>query len=157
MFKFVAICCLTVGSVAASAGEYKFINTDGSNIGGLCIAAVESSAKDAGTLRSLASELGINPVEVEAIHCNGQSLASFAKKYATDKTVVIRTYTVNIGDRTPESQLCLAALVSQEAFATLKESKFKKIDVERDITCNGLSMNQFVVKYRNYLTSSATP
>jgi hypothetical protein len=154
MFKLASLCCLVVGSAAAAAGDYKFINADGSAMGQLCIAAVESSATNPGSLKSLASELGIRPVEVSAIHCNGKSLAEFAKAYSADKTVTIRTYTVSIGDQSPASQLCLAALVSSEEFSKLKESQFKKMNVEREIMCNGMPMNEFVLKYRGHLTTA---
>jgi hypothetical protein len=156
MYKFAAICCLVVGSAASSAGEYKFINADGTNLGQLCIAAAESAATDPGSLTSLASELGIKPVEVSAVHCNGKSLAAFAKAYSADKNVTIKTYSVSIGDQSPASQLCLAALVSSEEYSKLKEQHFRSMDVQREIMCNGMSMKDFVQKYRNHLTTSSS-
>ena len=84
MSKIAIACIFLLGSAFAAAGEYKFINSNGSVFGELCIAAVESTEKDTATLKTLAVDLGLAPVEVDAIACNGKSLKEFANSFSRE-------------------------------------------------------------------------
>jgi hypothetical protein len=148
MFRLSAIVCLVIGSAAASAGDYKFINTDGSILGQLCIAVAESKAKDHDNIRSLAMGFGVSPMELSIVRCNGESLAAFAHKYSSDESAAIRAQVVSLGDEKPESQLCLAALVSEEEFKKTWNATFPGVQVTKEVLCNGLPMSTFVAKYR---------
>ena len=161
MSKIAVAGIFLLGSAFAAAGEYKFINTDGSVFGELCIAAVESTDKDTSTLKALAVELGLAPVEVDSIACNGKSLKEFANKFTNQveteegQEVHITTYVVNVADKSPETQLCFAALVSEEEFTKLKVSHFSDVKIESEIVCNGLPIKSFVRKYRDHLAANA--
>src|SRR5688500_4629740 len=136
MNKIIVGCVFLLGSAFASASEYKLINSDGSVFGDLCIAAVESSEKDTATLQSLAVELGLAPVEVDSIACNGKALKEFANKFGKQisNEMKVTTYVVNVADKSPETQLCFAALVSEEEFSKLKVAHFSNVQIDRKST-----------------------
>ena len=106
-----------------------------------CVAAVESTGKDTANLKSLAAELGLAPVEVDSIACNGKSLKEFANKFGkqvgdqASTEVTITTYIVNVADKSPETQLCFAALVSEKEFSKLRVAHFSDVQIEREIVC----------------------
>jgi hypothetical protein len=122
---------------------------------------VESTEKDTATLQALAVELGLAPVEVDSVACNGKSLKEFANKFGkqvgdqANSEVKITTYVVNVADKSPETQLCFAALVSEEEFSKLKAAHFSDVKIENEIVCNGLPIKQFVRKYRDHLATTA--
>lgn len=152
MKKTLFLFSLLAGSVAANAEDpIKFVNADGSAYGELCIAA----ANAAEGIENKAIELGINPAEIGSIYCNGRAIRKFASQFhASDETIT--AYVVSAADQTPETQICLAALTSDDEFSRLKEAHFSNVrDVENEVMCNNMSLGQFVRKYREHLAAKA--
>lgn len=142
MKKLLGFASLLALSLTAHA-DVKFINADGSTEGDLCIAAIESEA----TISFLADELGISPSAVDEIECNGKSVASFARQYRAKASPT--QYIISVSNQNPETQLCLAALMSEEEYESKKGEMFSRLDrVESNVFCNGLPIRQFARKYR---------
>lgn len=152
MRKFAIVAFSILASFNVSANDVKFVNSDGSAAGELCIAAIGST----NTLDFLAEELDIAPVDVDKIACNGRAIRSFAKKYRqTDSQAP--AYAISVANQTPETQLCIAALTSDEEFAKIVDAHFGTMsDVQESMRCNGLSIKKFVRKYRDRV-SAITP
>jgi hypothetical protein len=144
---------LLLGSVAAHADDnIKLVNADNSPLGELCISAVSSPEG----LDVKAKELGISSAEIASVYCNGKPIRQFVSQFrASDEPIT--AYVISAANQAPETQICLAALTSGEEFARLKEAHFSAVkDVEKEITCNNMSLGQFVRKYRAHLAEKAT-
>lgn len=151
MGKFAIVAFSILASFSASADDVKFINSDGSSVGELCIAAIGSTD----TLEFLAEELNISPVDVNKIACNGRSIHSFARKYRQNDSQE-PAYAISVANQTPETQLCLAALTSEEEFKKIVDAHFGTLsDVRESMRCNGLTIKQFVRKYRDRVAQIA--
>jgi hypothetical protein len=153
MKKYLLAFGLLASCVSAHAEEnIKFVNADGSPLGDLCIAAVDTDQ----ALTELAQAHGISPTAIDQVYCNGRQLRSFIKQFRESDTVVT-AYVVNVANESPESLLCLAAVTSDEEFARLKDAHFKNVaDVEREVACNDMPLGQFVRKYRDHLAERTT-
>lgn len=151
MKKYLAIAFSILASSTVLADDVNFVNSDGSSAGDLCIAAIGST----NTLDFLAEELNIAPVDVDTISCNGKSIRSFARQYRQNDSPEA-AYVISVANQTPETQICIAALTSDEEFARLVEAHFGKMsEVEETMQCNGLSVKQFVRKYRDRVSHIA--
>ena len=141
MKNVVAFAALVLLSLSAQAENVKFINADGSALGELCIAAVETES----AVSFLADELGISPLDVNEVNCNGKPISSFVRQYREEKA----QFVFSVENASPETKLCLAALTSDEEYEAIKQSLFTKLDrVESSVSCNGMSVKQFARKYR---------
>ncbi len=145
--QFAAL-ALILGSSVAMANDVKFVNADGSKLSGLCIAAAESNK----AVGALAAELGLSPVISDQILCNGTPIRAFVSQLRAD-IAAEAVYTVSGANQAPETQLCLAALTSKEEFARLKAQHFGNVVVEREISCNGMPLQQFVRRYQDRLAA----
>jgi hypothetical protein len=144
---------LLVGSVTAYADDnIKLVNADGSALGELCISAVTSLEG----LDAKAKALGISASDVASVYCNGKPIRQFVSQFrASDEPIT--AYVISAANQAPETQICLAALTSGDEFARLKEAHFSTVkDVEKEISCNNMSLGQFVRKYRAHLAEKAT-
>lgn len=152
MKKSLFMLFLLVGTVAAHADEsINFVNADGSPYGELCIAAATSHE----AMEAKAAELGIHHTEIDTVYCNSKTIRKFASQFHAAGEV-ITAYVVNAANETPETQICLAALTSDDEFARLKKAHFSAVkDVENEIQCNNMSLGQFVRKYREHLADKA--
>ena len=99
-----AALALILGSSTVLATDVKFVNADGSDLSGLCIAAAQSD-KPVG---ALATELKVGAPAGEVL-CNGTPIRAFVSQFRTD-TSAATLYVVSSANETPETQLCLAAL-----------------------------------------------
>jgi hypothetical protein len=145
--QFAALALILASSVAV-ASDVKFVNADGSALSGLCVAAAQS---DKGIV-TLATELGIAPAVSTEVLCNGTPIRAFVSQLRADLDAET-VYAVTGANQAPETQLCLAALNSQEEFTRLKETHFSNVAVERVIVCNGMPLQQFVRRYQDRLAA----
>jgi hypothetical protein len=142
----IAALALILGSSSVLATDVKFVNADGSDLSNLCIAAAQSDS----TVHALAAELDI-PVANDVL-CNDKPIHSFAGQYRA-KAEVETVYYVSVANQSPETRLCVAALTSAEEFTSLKAEFFGDVAVEREVSCNGQPLGQFVRRYQNRLAS----
>ncbi|HTR00554.1 MAG TPA: hypothetical protein VMH83_11210 [Candidatus Acidoferrum sp.] len=152
--KYVIIAAsLILSSVAAQAGEIKLVNHDGSSLSQLCVAAATSDKP----AQSLVLELGLAPLTVNEVACNGQPLPSFVNHYRAPSEAasqVEANYVVSAANQSPETRLCLAALTSDAEFEKIKAAHFSDVlDVEQSVSCNKLPLGRFVRKYRSHVTA----
>lgn len=154
MKSYAIAAALLFTSTTVLANDFKFVNADGSALGDLCIAAVESKEP----VNAVAQGLGLASVSATEVACNGRPIVDFVRKYRAEFAASPRTtYIINSGNEAPETQLCLAALASEEAFNQIKTAHFSDVEnVESTINCNGMSLNKFVRKYRDRLASTPT-
>lgn len=139
---------LTLASLAVflapQAFAAKLVSGDNSNLTAVCIAAAESEQ----ALQAKADEFGFSKADLSTFSCNGMTLKDFATKYRDDKSgkpVFVYTFE-NTGDNR-ESELCIAAATSNEAYLAAKESLFGgKVG---DVACNGLPIEKFAKRYGN--------
>ncbi|MDY6982509.1 MAG: hypothetical protein SV422_05430 [Pseudomonadota bacterium] len=142
-----AALALLLGSSTVLATDVKFVNADGSALSSLCIAAAESGK----TVSTLAAELRIDAPSHE-VRCNEKPIHAFVGQFRAEAAAAT-AYVLSKANSSPETQLCVAAVHSQEEFAALRNTHFAGIDVDRAITCNGQSLNQFVRRYQNRLAA----
>lgn len=142
MKKVITFICIALTSAFANAGEIKFVNADGSSLSEVCIAAVDSRE----SMHNKARELGVKPVTLQSIVCNGKPLPEFVSLYRGVNT----DYVLNVSDEKPETQLCAAALTSKEAYENIKETYFAGVhNLETAIYCNNMPLKHFVRKHQN--------
>lgn len=142
--QFAAL-ALILGSSSVLATDVKLVSADGSDLSKLCIAAAQSTS----AVRALANEMDIPASEVL---CNDKPLHDFAGQFRA-QTASASAYVLSVGNQSPETRLCVAALTSVEEFAALKAEFFGDVAVEREVRCNGLPLNQFVRRYQDRLAS----
>jgi hypothetical protein len=86
--------------------------------------------------------------------CNDKPIRSFAGQFRA-KTASATAYVLSVGNQSPETRLCVAAVTSAEEFAALKAEFFGDVAVEREVSCNGLSLDQFVRRYQDRLAATS--
>lgn len=149
--SFVAVLAITASSAifsaAAKAEDVRLVNADGTMLSELCIAAVESEDRFKAVMRELKLVAG----QENEVRCNGRSLKRFAadvraKMSGTDNPVFV----FRAEDESPISQLCMAALESDEAYeATMARVRSETGVRESEVLCNDLPVKSFARKYRN--------
>jgi hypothetical protein len=142
----IAALALILGSSPVLATDVKLVSSDGSDLSKLCIAAAQSGS----TVSALAAEMNI-PAASQVL-CNDQPIHAFAGQFRAEVAASTQ-YVVSVANQSPETRLCVAALTSPSEFASLKAEFFGDVAVERIVTCNGLSLNQFVRRYQDRLAS----
>lgn len=149
--SFLAVLAISATSAilnpAANAEEVRLVNADGTMLSELCIAAVESGDR----FQNLLKELNLVAGQESEVRCNGRSLKRFAADVraklegAADPVFVFRAE-----DQSPISQLCMAALESDEAYEAAKARVRTQAGVlESEVLCNDLPVKTFARKYRN--------
>lgn len=135
-----AITFATLVSPATQAVE--FINQDGSKYSQVCIAAAQSS-------EALERELdaqGISNFQANEISCNGYELKKFARKYAQSTSQeTVKVVAFENANKADETELCIAAATSNEAFFETKERLFNNAKV--NVECNGQELVKFAKRY----------
>ena len=149
MKALIAALTLALFSSVAAADEIRLVNSDGSELSQLCIAAAETGKP----VMILARNLGLGSFDLNELRCNGKPLHSFVSQLQT-ATPVVTQYQINLGDETPESMLCRAAVTSDAEFARLKETHFARVLVETEVSCNGMPLNRFVRRYQGQAGAS---
>lgn len=149
--SFVAVLALTASSalfsVGASAGDVRLVNADGTTLSELCIAAVESESR----FRNLMRELKLVAGQENEVRCNGRSLKRFAADVrARLEGTAQPVFVLRAEDKSPISQLCMAALESDEAYEQTRARLRTETGMqESEVLCNDMPVKAFARKYRN--------
>jgi len=142
---FVLLSTLTLPALAQ---ETQLVNADASIYSEICIAAATSS--DA--LKEKAAHYKFGSAELENFTCNGLSLDRFAKKFKQSSGANSTKVAVFAFDKTMnniESEICVAAATSNEAFAALKSTLNKPAGFYADVSCNDVPLQKFAKKHGN--------
>lgn len=147
MKKLVGICLLALaGNVAAE--QTSFVNADASIYSELCIAAVTSAEM----LDKKAAEFKFSKEDLKKFSCNGMELDDFVKKYGPDsgsKDKDIKVFAFEKSMQNTESDICVAAATSNEAFAAIKAKVGRSDDYFKEIHCNDIPLVRFARKFGN--------
>ncbi len=148
MKKLVISTLFVLGSANALAGSINLVSSDESPLSQLCIAATEGT--DA--MLKVARENNIGLAELDRIACNNIPLHRFASRY--QKVAIsgdyVKPLAVNLGDSSPETELCVAAISSPSKFQEIRRAHFADVwNVEESVSCNGMPLNRFVRKFGN--------
>jgi len=149
--SFVAVLAITASSAlfsaAAGAEDVRLVNADGTMLSELCIAAVESGSR----FRNLMQELKLVAGQESEVRCNGRSLKRFAADVRAKLDGTAQpVFVFRAEDESPISQLCMAALESEEAYEATK-ARLRSQDgvLESEVLCNDMPVKTFARKYRN--------
>ena len=145
MKKLFLVSLLLVGAGAVKADVPVLVNADGSDLSAICIAAVTSRE----AMHAKAIELGVQPLEPATLHCNGVPLSRFRSAYRASAEPKPRGFVFSKSDESPVTELCLAAVRSEQEYLSVKERHFGSDDtVEAEVHCNGIPVLAFARKYR---------
>jgi hypothetical protein len=145
MKKLFLASLLIVSAGLTQAETPNLVNADGSELSAICIAAVTS--RDA--MYDKAAELGVRPFEPSTLRCNGKTLARFVSAFRADATPKPAGYVFSKSDESPVTELCLAAVKSEQEYTSVKERYFAEdAYVEAEVRCNGIPLLTFARKYR---------
>lgn len=134
MLKSLLAAVSIVAVTAPVSQAVEFVNGDGSQISEMCIAAAQSKVAI------------VNNSSSSSIVCNGTSLKNFAKQYRNAKTQnVVNVIAFESANTAPESELCIAAATSNEAYAQVKNN-INSIAID-SIACNGIELVKFAKRY----------
>lgn len=128
---FTAVAVVAVTAPVAQAIE--LINTDGSKLSELCITATQN-------------ETVVNRIEASNVLCNNMDLKTFVKQYRNNQSQQsVKVVAFEKANSTPESELCVAAATSNEAFAQAKAG-FNNVTIN-SVACNGVELVKFAKRY----------
>jgi hypothetical protein len=128
---FAAVAVIAITTPVTQAVE--FINKDGSKLSELCITAVQNEAN-------------VKDIEASTVLCNNMTLETFVKQYnKTEKQDNVKAVAFEKANVTPESELCVAAATSNEAFAQARVG-FNNAEVN-SVACNGVELVKFAKRY----------
>jgi hypothetical protein len=146
MNKLLIVSALFLAINVANAGEYRLVSTDNSALSALCITAVESPEAMSKNARSI----GMKASEITELRCNGQRLPVFLGKFRENESSPTVTYAFNKNDSTEETELCYAAVKSEQEYEQVKDTYFEdERNIEEEVLCNGVPLKTFARKYRN--------
>lgn len=142
--KKTVIALTTLVGLLPATQAVELVSGDKSNLTEMCIAAAQSDEM----LRLKAREYGFSVKELDSFTCNGMSLEEFADEYRdNDSGEPLMVYTFEAAEDSRESQLCVAAATSNEAYMAVKGRLYDgKVG---DIACNGLPIERFAQRYGN--------
>jgi hypothetical protein len=146
MNKLLIVSALFLVTNAANAEGYRLVSTDNSALSQLCITAVESPEAMSKTARSI----GMKPGDITELRCNGKTLPLFLSKFRETESSPAVTYAFNKNDSTEETELCYAAVKSEQEYEQIKNTYFgDEQNIEEEVLCNGIPLKSFARKYRN--------
>jgi hypothetical protein len=148
MKKLVLTSALLLAAVSTQAANYQFVTSDNSDLSKFCIAAAQSSND---SLSQLAASFGIASHELNSIKCNGAPVERFAAKYhaKSNQAVVVTHYVFNKRDESALTELCMAALASDETYQQIKQQQFNgDSNLDSELKCNGMELDNFIRRYR---------
>lgn len=146
MSKSLIFSALFLAANVANAEGYRLVSTDNSPLSALCIAAVESHE----TLQESARSIGMSAADLSELRCNGRTLPVFLSKFRTTESSPAVTYAFNKSDSTEETELCYAAVKSEQQYEEVKNAYFNgEQNIDKEVFCNGMPLKTFARKYRN--------
>lgn len=145
MKKLFLVSLLLTSAGIAQADSYRLVNADGAELSAICIAAVTSRE----AMYAKAAELDISPLDVASLRCNGMPVGRFVGKLRASTAKETAGYVFSASDSTPVTELCLAAVRSEQEFMKVKEQYFGNDGkVEAEVMCNGIPLKTFARRYR---------
>jgi hypothetical protein len=153
MNKVLIFSALFLVTNAAHAEGYRLVSTDNSALSALCITAVESPDAVSKSARSI----GMSSAEIRELRCNGLTLPVFLSKFRETGSSPTVTYAFNKNDSTEETELCYAAVKSEQEYEQVKNTYFdNEQNIEEEVLCNGMPLKTFARKYRNRAFTAST-
>jgi hypothetical protein len=145
MKKLFLVSLLLTSAGIAQADSYRLVNADGADLSAICIAAVTSRE----AMYNTAAELGVSAFNPSELRCNGMTLSRFLTNYRNNPAHASAGYVFNKSDDSAITELCVAAVSSEQEFMKVKELHFgSENDVETKVMCNGMPLKTFARKYR---------
>lgn len=147
MKKIIGICLLALAGNAA-ADQVSFVNADASIYSELCIAAVTSTE----ALSQKAAEYKFSQEDMKKFSCNGLELDDFVKKYGPgsgSKNEGMKVFAFEQSMQNTESDICVAAATSNEAFQAVKMKVGRSDEYYKEIHCNDIPLVRFAKKFGN--------
>ncbi|MEY4642915.1 MAG: hypothetical protein RLZZ227_2909 [Pseudomonadota bacterium] len=145
--KLFLVSLLMASAGIVHADSLRLVTADGADLSAVCIAAVTSRE----AMYETAAALGIEPLDVETLRCNDMTVSRFV---ATTRNSVARielptSYMFSKSDDSPVTELCMAALSSDQEYLKVKEEYFGADPrVETEVMCNDMPLKSFARKYR---------
>lgn len=146
MKKLFLATLLLASAGITQADAPPLVNADGSELSAICIAAVTSRE----AMYDKAAELGVRDFEPNEMRCNGQTVARFVSmQRAAASATAPAGYVFSKTDDSPVTELCLAAVRSEQEYRRVMARHFgEDREVEAEVRCNGMSVQNFARKYR---------
>ncbi len=132
----------------ASAKDVNLVPGDDSLYTQICIAAVDSDA----AVNAKLQDHGLDQTDIRDLSCNGLSLSRFAAKHRSAAyDTPVRVFAFQGAESTNETNLCIAAATSNEAYTQVKSEMFSTTSryVLNSIQCNEMPLRVFARKYGN--------
>jgi hypothetical protein len=148
MKKLATLIFFSTLTLPALAQTTELVNADASIFSEICIAAATSDA----ALKEKAAHYKFGAAELDNFTCNGLSLEKFAKKFKQNMGKDATKVAVFAFDKTMnniESEICVAAATSNDAFAALKGTLNKPANFYSDVSCNDVPLARFAKKHGN--------
>ena len=153
MNRLLIVSALLLGTSATQAEGYLLVSTDNSELSALCITAVESHE----SLARSAKSIGMKPEQLDELRCNGQTLPVFLSKFRNTESSPAVTYAFNKNDNSELTELCYAAVKSEQEYRQVKNTYFNdEQNIEEEVRCNGMPLKTFARKYRNRAFTAST-
>ena len=153
MNKLLIVSALLLSTIIVHAEGYRLVSTDNSELSALCIRAVESHE----AMSRSAKSIGMTPDDLIELRCNGQTLPVYLSKFRTTESSPAVTYTFNKNDSSELTELCYAAVRSEQEYARVKNTYFNnEQNIEKEVFCNGVPIKNFARKYRNQTLTAST-
>lgn len=144
---------LTTNINIASAEEYRLVSTDNSALSALCIAAAQAPE----AVTENAEEIGMDSSDISKLRCNGRTLPVFLRQFRATENRPQIIYTFNKTDASEETELCYAAVNSEQQYEQVKDIYFDdETKVEEELMCNGMPIKTFARRYRNRALTAST-
>jgi hypothetical protein len=147
MKNFIFVSLVLATTVAAHAEPVRLVSGDGSAFSAICIAAVISRDE----MFDKAAELGIAALDAASLRCNGKPIGRFAAqiRHQMQMPLPAGSYRFNPGDASAVTALCVAAAKSEAEYVAAKEQYFAADpEVEAEVMCNGMALDDFARRYR---------
>jgi hypothetical protein len=145
MKKLFLVSLLLTSAGLVHAETPHMVNADGSDLSAICIAAMESRE----AMYKKAAEVGALPFEPSTLRCNGMTVARFINNYRAAAKPKPEAFVFSKSDDSPTTELCLAAVKSEQEYMAVKERYFSdEANIEAEVQCNGMPLLSFARKYR---------
>ncbi|HEY0961230.1 MAG TPA: hypothetical protein VGE69_02620 [Pseudomonadales bacterium] len=152
MKKLLITSLLALVAINAQADAPQLVNADGSELSAICIAAITSRE----AMYDKAAELGVRNFEPGEMRCNGQTISRFISIHRAMATVgdAPAGFVFSKSDDTPVTELCMAAIRSEQEYRAVKARLFADEDgIEAEVRCNGMSLANFARRYRTAVST----
>jgi hypothetical protein len=148
MKKLTTLLICSIFTLPVLAQETQLVNADASIFSEICIAAATSDAE----LKQKALQYKFGEAELANFTCNGLSLEKFAKKFkqsAGENSTKVAVFAFDKKMENVETEICVAAATSNEAFASLQNTLKKPAQFYNDVSCNDVPLRLFAKKHGN--------